>query len=346
LKLKEDKIVDASTGVNPLGPSNKVKAAVRRAIKKINNGSFMKTEGLTRLFESKFRLSPENVLFANSLKELIYLIPDVLNPRRVLIVGPALGVYQDAARAAGAEVLFLNAGEEEDFSVDMSRIRKNSENIDLVFLANPNRISGRMVSRETLREAISVSPSGSPHFVIDESMVEFAESGVCPDDMITHGNVTILRTTAAFYGMPGLELAYAVSSSETINAYRKRKHWEINLLSAEAARTAFKDLTYKKNSLQYLQREKYMIIRMLNKIKWIRVYESDTNILLIKVAHDADEFNQKLRRAGFDIKDCGDIGGLGRSFFRLGVMKHENNLKLIAVLNRFDQSNKTRKVLL
>ena len=342
--MKEDKIIDASSGVNPLGPSNKVKSAVRKAIKMINHGSLMKTEGLKRLFESKFGLSPENVLFANSLKELIYLIPNVLNPSRVLIVGPALDMYQDAALSAGAEVLILNAGEEEDFSVDISHIRENTENIDLVFLANPNRITGRMISLETLRETISVLPSGSPHFVIDESMVEFAESGVYPDDMITHGNITILRTTAFFYGMPGLELACAVSSSEVINEYKKRKHWEINLLSAEAARTAHKDLTYKKASQQYLQREKNMMIRMLNKIKWITVYESDTNILLIKVAHDADEFIQKLRRAGFDIKDCGDICGLGSSFFRLGVMKHENNLKFIAALSRFTQSNKARKL--
>jgi hypothetical protein len=50
-----------------------------------------------------------------------------------------------------------------------------------------------------------------------------------------------------------------------------------------------------------------MMIRMLNKIKWITAYDTDTNILLIKVAHDADEFIQKLITAGDELIDGGDI---------------------------------------
>jgi len=44
-------------------------------------------DALKKLFESKFRLSSEKVLFANSVNELIYFIPDVLKPKRVLVVG-------------------------------------------------------------------------------------------------------------------------------------------------------------------------------------------------------------------------------------------------------------------
>ena len=336
--MKDDKIIDVSSGVNPLGPSGRVKSDIRKAIKKINSGSFVKTEGLERFFESRFRLLPENMLFANSLKELIYHIPHVLNPGRVLVVGPALDMYQDAALSAGSEVLHMNAPEEEDFSFDMSRLQKNIENVDLVFLANPNRITGRMISWEAIREAISVLPAARPHFVIDESMIEFADSDVYHDDMITNGGLTLLRTTAFFYGMPGLELAYAVSSSEVIDSYKKRKRWEINLLSVEAARTAYKDLTYKKASMQYLHREKNMIVRMLRKIKWLKACDTDTNIILVKIDKDAAEVTQKLRRAGFAIKDCSDISGLDRSFFRISVMKHEKNLKFIAALNSLYQN--------
>jgi threonine-phosphate decarboxylase len=331
-------MIDVSSGVNPLGPSGRVKSAIRKAIKKINDGSYVNTVGLERFFESRFRFLPENMLFANSLKELIYLIPHVLNPGRVLIVGPALDLYQDAALSAGSEVLHMNAGGEEDFSFDVSRIQNNMENVDLVFLANPNRITGRMISWEAIREAISVLPAARPHFVIDESMLEFTGSDVYDDERITNGGITLLRTTAFFYGMPGLELAYAVSSPEVICAYKKRMRWEINLLSAEAARAAYKDLTYKKASLQYLQREKTAIFRMLKKIKWLRVYDTDSNIILVKIDKDVDEVTRTLRRAGFVIKDCGDISGLGRSFFRISVMQHEKNLKFIAALNRLNQN--------
>jgi len=331
--LKENKLIDGSSGVSPLGPSNKVKSSVRKAIKKINRGSCEDCAVLKRLFESKFGLSPENMLFANSLKELIYLVPHVLKPARVLIVGPALNIYEDASQSAGAEVSCISATETDGFVFDLSLIHKNLNEKDLVLFANPNRIAGKMIPREKIYEAISVIKSGGPHFVIDESLIDFAGDFDCFNDILDKGNLTILRTTAFFYGMPGLELAYAVSSPEVINLYRENKHWEINPLTAEAALTAFKDSAYIKASKQFMLSEKKMIIRMLNKIEWIKTYDTDTNIVLIKINKDSDEVAQKLRSSGLDIKDCGEIKGLDKSYLRISVMKHENNLKLISDLS-------------
>jgi len=74
-----------------------------------------------------------------------------------------------------------------------------------------------------------------------------------------------------------------------------------------------------------------MVFRGLHKIDWLKVYETDTNIFLVKIHKDTEEAALKLRRAGLDIRDCSDVKGLDRSFFRISVMKHENNLKLISV---------------
>ena len=330
--MKDNKLIDGSSGVSPLGPSNKVKASVRKAIKKINRGPHEDCVFLKRLFESKFGLSPENMLFANSLKELIYLVPAVLKPRKVLIVGPALNIYEDASQAADAEISYINAMETDGFAFDISLIHNNLSDKDLVFLANPNRIAGKMIPREKITEAITVIISGRPHFVIDEALIDFDGPHDYLYDILHKGNLTILRTTAFFYGLPGLELAYAVSSPEIIKLCRKNKHWEINPLTAEAAATAFKDSAFIKASKQYMLREKKMIIQRLNKIQWIKTYDTDTNILLIKINKNSDEVAQKLRKAGLDIRDCGEIRGLDRTYLRLSVMKHENNLKLISVL--------------
>jgi threonine-phosphate decarboxylase len=327
--LKNNKLIDGSSGISPLGPSNKVKASVRKAIKKINSGPCEDCAFLKRLFESKFGLSPENMLFANSLKELLYLVPDVLKPKKVLIVGPALNIYEEASQAAGAEVSYINAMETDGLSL----IHENSNDKDLVFLANPNRIAGKMIPREKIIEAIAVMKSAGPHFVIDESLIDFAGSYDYLNDILHKGNLTILRTTAFFYGMPGLELAYAVSSPEIIDLCRKNKHWEINPLTVQATVTAFKDSVYIKASKQFMLREKMMIIRRLNKIEWIKIYDTDSNIILIKINTNSDGVAQKLRRAGLEIKDCGEIKGLDRSYLRISVMKHENNLKLISVLS-------------
>lgn len=341
--MKENKLVDGSSGVSPLGPSNKMKSAVRKAIKKINKSSRVEMDGLKRLFESKFRLSSGNLFFANSIKELIYLVPVVFNPKRVLIAGPALEIYEGAARSAGAEVTYMPAVETDGFALDMSRIQENIKKSDLVFLANPNRITGKLLSREKIHEAVTVMTSGGPHFVIDESLIDFAGPDNYHADLLDRGNITILRTTAYFYGMPGLELAYAVSSPDVIDLYEKKKHGEINLLSVTAARAAYKDSTYSKASKQYMAFEKKAIVRRLQKIEWIRVFDTDSNIILLKIDKNPEELAQRLRGSGLNIRDCREIIGLDRSFFRISVMKHENNLKLMSALNRLQQEDMVSK---
>ncbi len=336
--LKDNKLIDGSSGVCPLGPSKKVKAAVRKAVKKINSGQHMGMDALTRLFESKFRLSSEKVLFANSIKELIYLIPEVLRPARVLVVGPALDIYEDAAQSAGAEVSYITAMETDGFAFDISCIWKDFQNMDLVFIANPNRITGKMIPWEKIREAITVTPSECPHFVIDESLIEFTGSGDYCHDLIHTKKITLLRTTAYFYGVSRLELACAVSSPEFIQLYKKNARWDINLLSIEAARTAYKDSTYGKAARQFTALEKKLILRMLAKIEWVRVYDTDTNVILIKIINkNSGIAAQQFKRAGLDIRDCSEIKGMDRSFFRISVMKHENNLKLISALNSLNR---------
>lgn len=336
--MTKNKLIDVSSGVNPLGPSSKIKSAVRKAIKKINDSSHIELDGLQKLFNSKFRISSENMIFANSLKELIYLIPDVLNPGKVLIAGPALDIYEDAAQLTGSDVSYIHAAETADFVFDMSCILKNLKNIGIVFIANPNRITGKMIPRKSLYEVITAIPKGGPHFVIDESLIEFAGTDDYPADLIQKGNLTILRTTAFFYGMPGLELAYAISSPEVIQLYENMKHWDINLLSIEAARAAYKDTTYSKASKQYMLFEKKAMMRMLNKIEWIRVYDTDTNIILVKIDNNPDRVAEKFKRAGLSIRDCSEIKGLDKSFFSVSVLKHENNLKLISVLSSLYQT--------
>ncbi len=73
---------------------------------------------------------------------------------------------------------------------------------------------------------------------------------------------------------------------------------------------------------------------MLRKTDRIQVYDSDTNLFLVKTENDPQETGMKLRRAGLDIMNCGCIQGLDSSFFSIAVMKHEDNLKLISALRK------------
>ena len=334
--------MDGSSGVSPLGPSNKVKSAVRKSIKKINECSDTELKRLQRFFNAKLGIPSENLFFAHSLSELVALITDAFHPQRVLIAGPALNIYENAARSSGAEVLYFHAFEAEGFAFDMSSIHKKAYEGDLVFLANPNRITGKLIDPEQIRKTVANLPPEGPHLVIDESLIEFAGLVNYYDNMMLTSNITILRTTAFFYGLPGLEFAYAVSAPEVIRLYALKKSQScINVLSAAAARNAYTDTAYRKTILQHVLSERKLLLRALKKIPWIQVYDTDTNIILIKADKNIDEIIQTVNKARIAIKDCRDIEGLDRAFFRISIMKHEYNLKFISVLSGLHPNEKT-----
>lgn len=329
--------------MSPLGPSRKVKAAIRKAAKDINTLPDETRERLERLFLSKYGCGPESLLFANSLKELLFVICQSLQPKKILIVGPALNTYRDAAQATNAVIVSISGREENSFTTDLKELVEKAEGCDLIFIANPNRISGKALSATALTEVIDALSLKDRVTVIDESLIEFTGDEGCirraanPEQLSGDGanssNIIVIRTTAYYFGLPGLELAFAVAGPKMIESLRLGLHSDPSILAIEAARTAFKDKAYRKLSEQFMKEEKRLCKKAVSRLPGMVIYDSDTNILLLKAADLAAEIALKADRAGLAVEQCSDIDGLNGQFLRISVMKHDHNLKLIKLLH-------------
>jgi threonine-phosphate decarboxylase len=333
--LSENKVIDISSGISPLGPSKKVRASIRKEIKNIKNYPDPELTKLRRLLISKSGLSGGGILFANSIKELIYLIPDVFKPKKVLVIGPALRIYEEAVSSAGAKISYLNSDEKSGFITDVELTKEKIKGVDLLFIANPNRITGRSIDRRILYESFSSAEEEKLHVVMDESLIEFTEDDRYYNDILSCNNFITIRTTANFYGLPGLELAFAVSSPSMIVKLKQKNLSCVNSLAIEAARTALKDNVYKKLTRKYINDEKKLLVNALKKIRGIKCYDSDSNLLLIKLDCPGEKIINTLASAGFMIRECRDIEGLNGSFLRFSVFKHEYNLKFIRILSSY-----------
>ncbi len=333
--MDKSKFIDVSSGISPLGPSKKVRAALRKALKNIKNYPDPDAIRLKRLFTSKFGIQKEGILFANSVEELVYLITSVFRPKRVLVVGPALRIYEGASYAVGAETEYVTSDDKSDFIPDKELIKNKMNGVDLLFIANPNRITGRLTSRYILEEIFDNSALNSVRIIMDESLIEFTDDDSYSKKITDMNNIVILRTTSLFYGLPGLELAYAVGFPPVISELAKGLHWSLNHLALEAARTALRDNTYRKLTKRYINDEKKYIKVKIKKADGIKLYSSDSNILLIKLEFPAGTVFDLLEKEGFIIKDCKEIEGLNSSLLRFSVMKHENNTKFFRILSSY-----------
>jgi threonine-phosphate decarboxylase len=330
--MKDRKIIDAGSGICPLGPSNKVKAAIRKAAKEIKETPDGSIKRLERFFLSKFGLPDDRILLANSVRELLCSVMRALGPRKVLIVGPAPRLYEEAASRTGAEVLYSDSQEGRGFAVDAGGFIRDLEGVDLVFVADPNLITGISVDETALSLIMEMALQKKMFVVIDESLMEFTSRGGYSRALGAGGNVITLRTTALFYGLPGLELAYAVSDRKTIRRLMKGKDCSMNILSVEAARAALKDDTYRSLVCRFIADEKELLSREMKKVGGMTFLDSDSNVYLVKLERHGEGLLDSFYRAGFLIRDCGDIAGLGKSFLRLSVMSHDRNLKLLRLM--------------
>lgn len=330
--MNEKRETDTGSGISPVGPSNKVKAAIRKAVKRIADTPDPESSRLRRSLASKFRIPEEGFVFGNSIKELVHLIIGVVRPKRVLVIGSSRSIYRDAYAAAGAEVSYLYGTEESGFAVDMETTRQRVEGIDLIFIANPDRITGRLMNKMDMEEFLRFTADKKTTVVLDESLIEFTEDEGQLRYASMSKHIIVLRTTAFFFGLPGLELAYAVTSPSVQSVLHRRKCSDINTLAQEAARAALKDKTYIKLSKKYVHDEKTLLAKALGKIRGVTFHGSDSNMFLIKAEGFEREMAQALTRAGFLIKDCGDVQGLGPHFFRMSVMEHDKNKKFVRLL--------------
>ncbi len=324
--------IDVSAGISPLGPSKKVRARIRKAIKGLGCYPDSEARALNKLFLSKYGIRAENICLAHSLHELVYHIAAIVKPKKVLVLGPALRIYEEASSAAGADTFYFSPDEHTGCITDTDQLKKKIQNCDVLFAANPNRINGRLIHTEVFDLMRAEAGRRKVPLVIDESLIEFtgAESYYsCANDM---KNVIVLQTTALFYGLPGLELAYAVASPEMVIALKNRQCSTINHLALEAARAAFKDNAYRKNLKKYIDTEKAYIRKKLKKTDGVTLLDSDSNVFLLKLSDNREILLRSLKRAGLHIQDCEHIEGLREHYFRLSVLKHDLNSKLLRII--------------
>ncbi|MDP2156774.1 MAG: hypothetical protein Q8K68_03585, partial [Nitrospirota bacterium] len=152
------------------------------------------------------------------------------------------------------------------------------------------------------------------------------------------------RTTAFYFGLPGLELACTVAGPRVIESLRQGLQSDPSILAVAAARTALKDKSYRRLSEKFMKEEKILLGKAISKMPGMIMYDSDTNIFLLKAADLALEIARKAARAGLAVELCSEIEGLDDQFLRISVMKHDHNLKLIKLLKGISLEDTEKKI--
>lgn len=72
-------------------------------------------------------------------------VVQALQPKKALIQAPAFAEYEQALQSAKCEIQYYDTSIEQKFSVAEEILERITEDIDIIFLCNPNNPTGMLI---------------------------------------------------------------------------------------------------------------------------------------------------------------------------------------------------------
>jgi threonine-phosphate decarboxylase len=346
LNCAADEINDMSSNVNPLGPPPGLMGFLKKNIGTITTFPEVDGKGIVKQFADQYNIDPRRVLAGNGTTQFIYAMPQALEVKRALILGPTYSDYADACHLNNVRTTFAIAPETQNFYPDLDRIETYLPDADSVYICNPNNPTGAMIPMEELHQLCNAYPK--VYFIVDESYLPFTgddyRRSICHQNL---HNVIGLSSISKIFAIPGLRIGFVISSADIIQRFRRfLQPWSVNSLAQLAVDYLMnhKDEvdTFIEKTKRFVEIEKNKFYFMLNKIANINLFPSTTNFILARLRDNfyADEVRNTLAQNKILVRNCQNFHGLSNRFIRISMKTEEVNQMLTKKLADLLQDGK------
>jgi histidinol-phosphate aminotransferase len=274
------------------------------------------------------------VLLGNGSDELIQLLAmAVSKPGAVLLsVEPSFVMYRMIATFVGMRYVGVPlvtdsgaAGFSLDLPATLAAIER--EQPALVFLAYPNNPTGNLFSAAAIVRIIEASPG---LVVIDEAYYAFASDSFIPQ-LARYPNLLVMRTFSKL-GMAGLRLGFLAGSAAWLGQLEKlRLPYNVGVLPQLVAEKLLEHHGVLLQQAEQIKQDRERLFLQLGEIAAVKVYPSEANFLLFRVANATAVFNG-LKQRGVLIKNLDGGHPMLKDCLRVTVGTPGENAKFIAAL--------------
>lgn len=335
-------VIDFSANINPLGLPQSIKQALIENMENIIHYPDPEAYMLKHALSIHFDVDADLITAGNGAVELLYILCNIRKPRRVLIPVPAFSEYERAARASGAQIEYFYLKAANGFKLDPSLLISHlKNNIDIIFLGNPNNPTGTLISNGELEPLLEAARASNVMVVVDESFIDFvADSNyyTCRNLLARFENLVILHSLTKFYAIPGLRLGFVLASKKiTKRLHEGKDPWNVNSLAQCAGVAALNDKTFYLSTKEFVNRVKDSFYSQLCLIKGCKPYKPSVNFILIDIGDtelSAKQMRTVLAGMNILIRDCSNYPGLSDKFVRLAVKQPDQNTKIINALQQ------------
>ena len=299
--------IKLASNENPLGPSPKAVAAIKRALAGLNRYPDGSGYYLSQALAKKYDVDISQIILGNGSNELIELVVRTfIQPGdEVISADPSFVVYKMITQAAGGtNVVVPLKDNRHDLDAMAGRLSGRTK---IVFIANPNNPTGTMNRSAEMDRFMDRVPA---HVIVavDEAYTEYVLRTDYPDSLDylkAAKNVLALRTFSKIYGLAGLRIGYGITTPEIAELMNKvRQPFNTSSLGQIAAVAALSDRKHVERSLAINNEGKQFLYHSFDRLG-ISYIPTETNFILFESPFDGRELYNTLLKTGVIIRAMG-----------------------------------------
>ena len=336
--LDKKKLIDFSANINPLGVNEKVKKAIIDALDKVEKYPDITYYNLKSAIGNFEDIDYSNLVLGNGAAEIIFNLVRAVNPKKVLIPAPTFSEYEEASLSVNSNIEYYYLKEENDWSIDKDILSFINEDIDIVFICNPNNPTGVITKKDILLSIIEKAKETKTIVAIDESFLDFIKSSdkySLVSLLKDYDNIFIIKSLTKLFAIPGIRIGYGISNNmDIINKIQSISvPWNINILAEVAAINSLNDKEYISKSTAYIEEEKKYLFKELCKFNDVKIFKPSVNFIMFKLKKDID-LKYELMKKNIIIRSCSNYNGLDKNYYRIAVRTREENEIFINTLKK------------
>lgn len=368
-------VMDFSVNTNPLGLPDYIACTLEKAVCEDKRmWEWYPDPACVKLREALgayHHMPMEQIVCGNGASELIFAIARVFaaeGPVIAVLPSPSFSEYERALFAIGAEIRYDRLRDEEDFVLTDRILTLLKDDVDLLFLCNPNNPTGSLIEPKLLGEILAVCERNGIAVVLDECFRELAAGGCTAEEKrgmeeFAAGNAPeqgpglragayprlfLLKAFTKLYAMPGLRLGYCMCGDvETARRLQAQLPcWNVSNMAQTAGLTALdslKSVDYISQSRKIIQRERHFLAEGLRRLglrvlpghaSFLCFYCDDSRVETKAPGRTEGALYEILLAQGILIRDCAGFAGLGRGWYRIAVKMRQENQALLDELKK------------
>jgi histidinol-phosphate aminotransferase len=273
-----------------------------------------------------------DIMLGNGSDELISLLALACAMPGASVLAPLPGFVMYGMSAQLQGLKFIGVDLTPDFELDeaamLAAVRLHKPSI--TYLAYPNNPTANLWDDAVIEKIIDAVGAQGGLVVMDEAYQPFSSKSYI-DRIARHSHVLLMRTLSKF-GLAGVRLGYLMGPHALIAEIDKvRPPYNISVLDYECALFALEHREVFAEQAQDLIAQRALLMDALSAMKGVKVWKSDANMILLRVA-DASKTFEGMRLRKVLVKNVSKMHPLLANCLRVTVGTAEENAQMLAAL--------------